>query len=191
MASLRRRVLALLTLSIWACSLAVRMVPRAAVPRLHATRMCALEADGVTPLTSLAALRGPVASGFGRGSKKLGVPTANLPCSLFQEQLASLECGVYVGWASVRGEVHKCVANIGFSPTFDDEANREKIVEVRYPHADQIAERWDRRADPSLPTTPQANLLHAFDDDFYDETLTLLLLGFIRPERRCGPPHHG
>ena len=148
MASLRHRLLALLTLSVWAGSLTVRVVPRAAVPRLsmpldaarsratHTAQMCALGDDEsvVTPLTSLAALRGPVASGFGRGSKKLGVPTANLPCSLYQEQLASLECGVYVGWAGLRGEVHKCVANVGFSPTFDDEANREKIVEVRKRH---------------------------------------------------------
>ena len=105
-------------------------------------------------------LRGPVATGFGRGSRKLGIPTANLPCSLFQEQLAALPCGVYVGWASVRGAVHKCVCNLGFSPTFVGAENPEKIVE--------------------------AHLMARFDVDFYEEPMGLLLLGYIRDERKFG-----
>jgi len=67
-------------------------------------------------------------------------------------------CGVYLGWASLRGAVHKCVANVGFSPTFVDEENREKIVE--------------------------AHLLEEFESDFYGETMRLLLLGYIRPEQK-------
>lgn len=104
------------------------------------------------------ALRGPVSEGFGRGSRKLGIPTANLPCSLFQEQLAELPCGVYVGWAAVRGGVHKCVCNIGFSPTFAGAENPEKIVE--------------------------AHIMESFNADFYGEEMRLLLLGFIRDERK-------
>ena len=50
--------------------------------------------------------------------------------ALFQEQLAELPCGVYVAWAGVRGEIHKCVCNIGFSPTFAGAENPEKIVEA-------------------------------------------------------------
>ena len=106
----------------------------------------------------LPALRGPVAQGFGRGSRKLGIPTANLPCSLFQEALAELPCGVYVGWTGIRGAVHKCVCNIGFSPTFAGEENPEKIVE--------------------------AHIMAEFESDFYDEEMRLLLLGFIREERK-------
>ena len=94
-----------------------------------------LMSDAVGPLPAaldgkFPALRGPVANGFGRGSKKLGIPTANLPCSLFQDALSELPCGVYVGWAAIRGSVHKAVCNIGFSPTFAGEENPEKIVEV-------------------------------------------------------------
>lgn len=59
-----------------------------------------------------------------------------------------------MGWASLRGFVHKCVANVGFSPTFVDAQNREKTVE--------------------------AHLLHSFEDDFYDEPLALVLLAFLR-----------
>ena len=60
-------------------------------------------------------MRGPVASGWGRGGKKLGVPTANLPESLFPQELRDvptvslrthcMTCddagrfqGVYLGW---------------------------------------------------------------------------------------------
>ena len=103
-------------------------------------------------------LSGPVANGFGRGSRKLGIPTANLPCSLFQEQLSELPCGVYVGWARVRGGVHKAVCNVGFSPTFEGAENPEKIVE--------------------------AHLIETFDKDFYEEIMSLLLLGYIRDERK-------
>ena len=46
-------------------------------------------------------MRGMVASGWGRGGKKLGVPTANLPESLFPQELRDVPTGVYLGWASV------------------------------------------------------------------------------------------
>ena len=103
-------------------------------------------------------LCGPVANGYGRGSRKLGIPTANLPCSLFQAQLEELPCGVYIGWAGVRGGVHKSVCNVGFSPTFAGEENPEKIVE--------------------------AHIMHEFENDFYGEPMRLLLMGFIREERK-------
>lgn len=109
------------------------------------------------------ALRGPVAEGFGRGSRKLGIPTANLPCSLFQSELAPLACGVYVGWAAVRGSRCKCVVNVGFSPTFTEQ-NKEKVVEAHLMASD------------GSPADIGA--------DFYGEELSLLLLGYVRPERK-------
>jgi riboflavin kinase len=106
-------------------------------------------------------MSGPVAKGFQRGSAKLGFPTANLPCSLFQDALADLDTGVYVGWAGLRGEVRKCVCNVGFSPSFVGNENPEKILEAYI-----IA---------GLEEVPQS---------FYGEQLRVLLLGYIRPERR-------
>lgn len=63
---------------------------------------------------------GKVKSGYGRGSKTLGFPTANLPQfedSLNKHQLPN---GVYCGWAMVENgnKLLGCVSNIGFSPTF-------------------------------------------------------------------------
>lgn len=97
---------------------------------------------------------GPVVKGFGRGSKVLGIPTANLPAENISGLLSEHTSGVYFGWArlSTRG-IFKMVMSIGWNPYFN---NTEKTVEP-----------W---------------LLHEFDEDFYGEELRLLVVGYIRPE---------
>lgn len=123
-------------------------------------------------LKTLLRLRGPVASGYGRGGKKLGIPTANLPESLFANALFPLPAGVYFGWAVIEGDSHddtkrgrnfpfKAVVNVGYSPTFVGEENREKIVEAHL-------------------------LIDAVEivGDFYNETMRLSLIGSLRPEKK-------
>ncbi|XP_048135372.1 bifunctional riboflavin kinase/FMN phosphatase isoform X2 [Rhodamnia argentea] len=97
---------------------------------------------------------GPVIKGFGRGSKVLGIPTANLSTEEFSDLLLEHPSGVYFGWAglSARG-IYKMVMSIGWNPYFD---NKEKTMEP-----------W---------------LLHKFNEDFYGEELRLIILGYIRPE---------
>ncbi|XP_020259928.1 bifunctional riboflavin kinase/FMN phosphatase [Asparagus officinalis] len=97
---------------------------------------------------------GPVIKGFGRGSKVLGIPTANLSAENFSDVLSEHTSGVYFGWAglSTRG-IYKMVMSIGWNPYFD---NTEKTIEP-----------W---------------LLHEFEDDFYGEELRLVIVGYIRPE---------
>jgi len=116
-------------------------------------------------------LRGQVDSGYGRGGKKLGFPTANLPSGLFQGALQNVPCGVYFGWAVLEGSTtgrnvpHKAVVNVGYSPTFEGQENPEKIVEAHliFPK------------DENSPLDPP---------DFYEEVMRLQLLGFIRPEMK-------
>lgn len=99
-------------------------------------------------------IHGPVVKGFGRGSKELGIPTANLPPDSFSSPLADHVCGIYLGWAALKGRgVFKMVMSVGWNPYFD---NSKKTVEP-----------W---------------LLHEFPDDFYDEELRLVVVGYIRPE---------
>ncbi len=79
-------------------------------------------------------LQGKVASGYGRGSAKLGFPTANLP--YFDQQLksSSVTNGVYAGWASVpeiSGAIYPAVANIGYSPTFSGEVLDTNQLELK------------------------------------------------------------
>ncbi|XP_039064689.1 bifunctional riboflavin kinase/FMN phosphatase-like [Hibiscus syriacus] len=97
---------------------------------------------------------GPVIKGFGRGSKVLGIPTANLSTEDHLSLLSEHPSGVYFGWAglSTRG-VYKMVMSVGWNPCFN---NTEKTIEP-----------W---------------LLHEFNEDFYGEELRLLIVGYIRPE---------
>jgi len=61
-------------------------------------------------------IRGVVAKGRDRGGKLLGFPTANIN---LQDELAP-DNGVYVVTVTWRGKKFIGVANIGYSPTFDD-----------------------------------------------------------------------
>ncbi len=62
-------------------------------------------------------LSGEVVKGFGRGSKELGIPTANLPVEALGNALDEIPAGVYYGWASVGShdsEPCKMVMSIGW-----------------------------------------------------------------------------
>lgn len=101
--------------------------------------------------------RGPVIHGFKRGSKELGIPTANLDVDLLGPDVQSANTGVYFGWASVGTDptVYKFVMSIGWNPFYK---NEKKTVE---PH-----------------------LLHDFgaDGDFYGSELRLVTVGYLRQE---------
>eukprot|EP01086_Lenisia_limosa_P007946 TRINITY_DN2843_c0_g1_i1.p1 TRINITY_DN2843_c0_g1~~TRINITY_DN2843_c0_g1_i1.p1 ORF type:complete len:173 (-),score=14.60 TRINITY_DN2843_c0_g1_i1:114-632(-) len=102
-------------------------------------------------------MSGEVISGFGRGSKQLGIPTANLPVEKFSEVLPTLNNGVYFGFASipsVHSKVIPMVMNIGWSPYFK---NKEKSVEV--------------------------HILREFEADFYGEHLRVVVTNYLREER--------
>jgi len=122
-------------------------------------------------LPRLMRFRGDVAKGYGRGGKKLGFPTANLPSSLFAQALANVRTGVYFGWAVIEGSetegddtpglsiTHKAVVNVGYSPTFEGSENVEKIIEAHLMPDEELG-------------------------DFYGQKMRLILGGFLRPERK-------
>jgi riboflavin kinase len=138
------------------------------IARLHHPRntLCMMSSSNgdapYQPLEQLLQFRGTVDSGYGRGGKKLGFPTANLPESLFYNALGNVSTGVYFGWAVVEGrngEIHKAAVNVGYSPTFEGKENTEKIIEAHL-----------------IPDEPL--------EDFYGETMRLALCGFLRPEQK-------
>ncbi|MCO5565053.1 hypothetical protein L7F22_018724 [Adiantum nelumboides] len=103
--------------------------------------------------------KGEVVHGYGRGSKKLGFPTANLSIDSLPSEVARLPKGVYFGCAQVIGEgfdsdVHRMVMNIGNRPTFEK--------------------------DDTLSL--EVHILHDFGTDFYGKELRIAILGFIREE---------
>ncbi|KAJ0082473.1 hypothetical protein Patl1_10884 [Pistacia atlantica] len=109
--------------------------------------------EGTLPLEP-SYIGGPVIKGFGRGSKVLGIPTANLSAEENSDFLSEHPSGVYFGWAGLSNRgVYKMVMSIGWNPYFN---NTEKTIEP-----------W---------------LLHEFHEDFYGEELRLVVVGYIRPE---------
>jgi len=61
-------------------------------------------------------IRGTVTAGRRRGASQLGFPTANIE---LQDELCPAQ-GIYAVTVQIKGHTHQGVANIGFSPTFDD-----------------------------------------------------------------------
>jgi riboflavin kinase/FMN adenylyltransferase len=68
-------------------------------------------------------IRGRVVKGRDRGGKLLGIPTANIN---LQDELCP-KIGIYAVTVEYNNRIYKGVANIGYSPTFDD---NEFTVEV-------------------------------------------------------------
>eukprot|EP00043_Microstomoeca_roanoka_P009155 m.87205 g.87205 ORF g.87205 m.87205 type:complete len:152 (+) comp14496_c0_seq2:45-500(+) len=102
-----------------------------------------------------AELVGAVVKGFGRGSKELGIPTANFPEDVVDNLPESVTQGIYYGWAQVdKGEVYKAVMSVGWNPFYN---NTKRSAEV--------------------------HIMHEFPSDFYGSQLRMLVLGYIRPEQ--------
>ncbi|NWT13922.1 RIFK kinase, partial [Vireo altiloquus] len=99
--------------------------------------------------------RGQVVKGFGRGSKELGIPTANFSEQVVESFPSDIPTGIYYGWACVgNGDVHKMVLSIGWNPFYK---NIKKSVET--------------------------HIIHTFKEDFYGEILSIVITGYIRPEK--------
>ena len=106
-------------------------------------------------------LAAPVVEGFGRGSRLMGVPTANLDPAVLADELAGMRRGVYFGYARLpedakHGKWCKCVVNVGARPTFADGEG----------------------------VTVEVHALRDFGRDFYGERMEVVVLGFLRPEMR-------
>jgi len=131
----------------------------------HTPENDALDAPLLSALRSTPSpyrLRGKVVSGFGRGSKLLGCPTANLEPCAFAAKLAGVPRGVYMGFAQVgapgpSNPVYKTVLSLGTNPTFAeaDGAGSGETVE--------------------------SYIMHEFGEDFYGQQISLVILAYLRP----------
>uniref|UniRef100_A0A6P8IMT6 Riboflavin kinase n=1 Tax=Actinia tenebrosa TaxID=6105 RepID=A0A6P8IMT6_ACTTE len=100
-------------------------------------------------------VRGIVVKGFGRGSKELGIPTANYPEEVVEKYSSLINTGIYCGWAKVDGgEVYKMVMSVGWNPYYK---NNKKSMET--------------------------HIIHAFENDFYGSQLSVVITGHLRPEK--------
>ena len=94
---------------------------RAMQDRISSTRIRELITDGLMEqaekmLGRNYQIRGRVVTGRDRGGKVLGIPTANINLN---DELCP-KTGIYAVTVEFNGEKYKGVANIGYSPTFDD-----------------------------------------------------------------------
>lgn len=102
-------------------------------------------------------IEGQVTKGFGRGSKELGIPTANFSEEVVARLPSHLETGIYFGWTQLEHDdnvIRKAVVSIGWNPYYD---NSKKSVET--------------------------HIMWEYDQQFYDKWLKLLICGYIRPEK--------
>ena len=100
---------------------------------------------------------GEVVHGFGRGSKLLGFPTANL--NIIDSSVSFFSClaeGIYYGYATLHDVKYKAVMSVGLNPTFN---TTEKTFEVY--------------------------LIDYSGDDFYGDKLTVNVVDFIRESIKC------
>ena len=104
-------------------------------------------------------IEGVVEQGFGRGSKLLGFPTANVnssSSSSLSDFLSSNKCkdGVYIGWVSVRSVKgpQKAAISVGLNPTFED--SKVRLLE--------------------------AHLVDYTGPDFYGEEIRIALCAYVR-----------
>mmetsp|Transcript_6154 Transcript_6154/g.9596 ORF Transcript_6154/g.9596 Transcript_6154/m.9596 type:complete len:204 (-) Transcript_6154:90-701(-) len=124
-----------------------------------------------------------VVRGYGRGSRDLGIPTANLDRNVGKFSLESssfddLPTGIYWGFCRIGDgtsgstgdkdqKIFKTACSIGYNPYYH---NTKKTVE---PHL--IADPQDTRR--HLSSCGESVL-----SDFYDQPIRLSLLGYLRPE---------
>ncbi|GAA6042494.1 hypothetical protein JCM8097_003057 [Rhodosporidiobolus ruineniae] len=123
-------------------------------------------------------LEGWVTRGFGRGSKDLGCPTANLPDSSIAPYATTLQTGVYFGYARVLD--HHSVADESTASAFDSADGQDKGEHDRvWPMVMSIG--WNPFYNNDTRTA-EVHILHEYPSDFYGKELRVVMLGFIRPE---------
>ena len=95
---------------------------------------------------------GEVVKGFGRGSKDLGIPTANLDKEAATQLENTLKTGIYYGYAFLKEVRYPMVMSYGWNPFYKNEVRSCEVHIIK-----------------TL-------------EDFYGETLKITILGYIRPE---------
>jgi riboflavin kinase len=123
-------------------------------------------------------MEGKVISGFGRGSKELGIPTANLPVDQGETAwITDIPSGVYFGYASLLLPSSHPDAAAAAESSESSSANSGFAV---YPMVMSIGYNPFYKNEVR---SAEVHVLHGFAADFYDAHMRLLILGFIRPER--------
>ncbi|KAJ9089000.1 riboflavin kinase [Entomophthora muscae] len=111
-----------------------------------------------------------VIHGFGRGSKELGIPTANYPQEYVDTaSLTTLETGIYYGYSMVNPK------GLGEGKTEPKDESNDLLPMVMSLGWNPFYKNEKRSA--------EVHVIHKFKKDFYGQTMKTIVLGYIRPER--------
>jgi riboflavin kinase len=144
-------------------------------------------------------LRGPVIKGFGRGSKELGIPTANIPLSgLSVGGHDELDSGIYYGWCTLdHSSIAQQTTSTSVPSATADTSTPERSSNHAVADLEYASENKGEGNGVVYPTvlsigynpyykntqrSIEIHILANFPSDFYGATLSLIILGFIRPE---------
>ncbi|KAK0742501.1 hypothetical protein B0T21DRAFT_265462, partial [Apiosordaria backusii] len=126
-------------------------------------------------------MSGPVISGFGRGSKELGIPTANLPVdnSLYP-WIPSIPEGVYFGFGSLLLPESHPDYSPAPAPSNPGAASAATSAWSLFPMVMSIGYNPFYKNDTR---SVEVHVLHKFQADFYGVDMRLLVMGYIREEK--------
>jgi riboflavin kinase / FMN hydrolase len=154
---------------------------------------------GAVPLCPPLRIKGDVVRGFGRGSRELGIPTANVDPDALVTELAEAVTGVYVGWASVGAPPRMAVSGGGVGEEEGEEGGGGanggsgapppslSIPPGVYPTALSIGynpqfNNSRRTCEPwilaDFGTVARAPV------EFYGDEIRLVITGYLRPEAK-------
>ncbi|KAI9835006.1 MAG: hypothetical protein M1819_002729 [Sarea resinae] len=129
-------------------------------------------------------VRGKVVKGFGRGSKELGFPTANIPITSL---LSTLPNGIYIGWVALDLRT----ASSSSSPSISTTSTTTSTTTTPALEKQKALPPATYEAVLSLGQNPyydneqrtlEVHVPHEFGFDFYGARVNLLILAFVRPE---------
>ncbi|OXC85987.1 riboflavin kinase [Cryptococcus neoformans AD1-7a] len=156
-------------------------------------------------------LEGTVTKGFGRGARYLGIPTANLPDESLGPLNDLGLTGIYYGFARVHPSLSTPLPSALPTPVvskpstpspegkkIESEAQLEALPTITAPYPpEHRAQRWSKEDEKVWPMvmsvgwnpyfknekiTAEVHIMHPFKADFYGHHMSIVILGYIRPE---------
>ncbi|KAI0539087.1 hypothetical protein GGR58DRAFT_264926 [Xylaria digitata] len=129
-------------------------------------------------------MEGAVISGFGRGSKELGIPTANLPVdAAVAPWIADARSGVYFGWASLALPATHPDSTASTNHGNDDASSTLQATASQFQIYPMVMSIGYNPFYKNTVRSAEVHVLHSFGADFYDAPMRLLILGFVRDEK--------
>lgn len=125
-------------------------------------------------------VQGKVTKGFGRGSKDLGIRTANFSNSLVESLPSQLETGIYYCWAQVAYDKTDSTLN----PPKGDKLPKKQPESY---HCTKVLPAvmsvgWNPFYNNTTKSM-ETHIIHEFEDDFYDAVLRVSIVGRLRGEK--------